>query len=171
LPAGKFQEKIAAIEKKWKTAFPGAGFDHWFLNDEFNRMYLVETRVSSLAKVFAILAILITVMGVFSLASYTAEQRTKEVGIRKVLGAGDKQVIALFAWIFIKIFVVASLVAIPVSWFVSYKWLQGFAYRIPINPLIFALSLLGLLLVTLLTVSYEIWKSMRANPVIALRTE
>jgi len=171
LPAGKFQEKIAAIEKKWRTSFPGAGFDHWFLSDEFNRMYLVESRVSSLAKVFAILAILITIMGVFSLASYTAEQRTKEVGIRKVLGAGDKQVVALFAGIFIKIFLVASLVAIPVAWFAAYKWLQGFAYRISISPLIFAVSLLGLLLVTMLTVSYEIWKSMRANPVIALRTE
>ena len=78
LPAGKFQEKIASIEKKWKAAFPGAGFDHWFLSDEFNRMYLSETTVSSLAKVFAILAILITVLGVFSLASYTAEQRTRK---------------------------------------------------------------------------------------------
>jgi len=171
LPAGKFQEKIADIEKKWRTAFPGAGFDHWFLNDEFNRMYIVEGRVSSLAKVFAVLAILITVLGVFSLASYTAEQRTKEVGIRKVLGAGDKQVIALFAWVFIKIFVVASLVAIPLAWFASYKWLQGFTYRISISPLIFAMSLLTLLMVTLLTVSYEIWKSARANPVTALRTE
>jgi putative ABC transport system permease protein len=171
LPEGKFQEKIAAIEKKWKIAFPGSGFDHWFLNDEFNRMYLVESRVSSLAKVFAILAIIITVMGVLSLASYTAEQRTKEVGIRKVLGAGDKQVFVLFASVFIKIFVVSSLLAIPISWFVAYKWLQGFTYRISISPMIFVFSLLGLLLVTLLTVSYEIWKSARANPVIALRTE
>ena len=89
LPAGKFQEKIAAIERKWKAAFPGAGFDHWFLNDEFNRMYLAEGRVSSLAKIFAVLAILITVLGVLSLATYTAEQRTKEIGIRKVLGAGE----------------------------------------------------------------------------------
>jgi putative ABC transport system permease protein len=171
LPAGKFQEKIASIEKKWKAAFPGAGFDHWFLSDEFNRMYLSETTVSSLAKVFAVLAILITVLGVFSLASYTAEQRTKEIGIRKVLGAGDKQVITLFVSVFIKIFMIASLVAIPISWFVSYKWLQGFAYRIPISPMVFILSLLGLLLVTLLTVSHEIWKSAKANPVTSLRTE
>ncbi len=171
LPAGKFQEKIAAIEKKWRAAFPGAGFDHWFLNDEFNRMYLVEGRVSSLAKVFAILAILITVLGVFSLASYTAEQRTKEVGIRKVLGAGNKQVVALFVGVFLKIFAVSALLAVPVAWFVAYKWLQGFAYRISISPMIFAVSLMGLLLVTMLTVSYEIWKSVRANPVTALRTE
>ena len=171
LPVGKFQEKIASIEKKWKTAFPGAGFDHWFLSDEFNRMYLAESTVSSLAKVFAVLAILITVLGVFSLASYTAEQRTKEIGIRKVLGAGDKQVITLFASVFIKIFAVASLIAVPLAWFVAYKWLQGFAYRITINPLIIILSLLGLLAVTLLTVSYEIWKSAKSNPVTALRTE
>ncbi|MEP7108778.1 MAG: FtsX-like permease family protein [Ferruginibacter sp.] len=171
LPAGKFQEKIAAIEKKWRAAFPGAGFDHWFLNDEFNRMYIVETRVSSLAKVFAILAILITVLGVFSLASYTAEQRTKEVGIRKVLGAGNKHVVTLFAWVFIKIFVVSSLLAIPLSWFAAYRWLQGFAYRTTISPVIFAMSLLGLLIVTLLTVSFEILKSARANPVTALRAE
>ncbi|MCW3091292.1 MAG: transporter permease [Ferruginibacter sp.] len=171
LPAGKFQEKIAAIEKKWKIAFPGAGCDHWFLNDEFNRMYIVEGRVSSLAKVFAILAILITVLGVFSLASYTAEQRTKEVGIRKVLGAGDKHVVALFAWVFVKIIIISSLIAIPLAWFAAYKWLQGFAYRITISPAIFAISILGLLGVTLVTVSFEIWKSARAKPVIALRTE
>ena len=171
LPVGHFQEKIAAIEKKWKTSFPGAGFDHWFVNDEFNRMYMAENTVSSLAKIFAVLAILITILGVFSLASYTAEQRTKEIGIRKVLGAGDKQVVVLFATVFIRIFMVASLVAIPLSWFVASKWLEGFVYRISISPMIFVLSLLGLLIVTLLTVSYEIWKSARANPVIALRTE
>ncbi len=171
LPVGKFQEKIADIEKKWKAAFPGAGFDHWFVNDEFNRMYLSERTVSSLAKVFAVLAILITILGVFSLATYTAEQRTKEIGIRKVLGAGEKQVITLFASVFLKIFFIASLVAVPISWFVAYKWLEGFAYRVSISPMIFILSLMGLLTITFVTVSYEIWKSARANPVKALRTE
>ncbi len=171
LPAGKFQEKIASIEKKWKAAFPGAGFDHWFVSDEFNRMYQVESTISSLAKIFAVLAMLITVLGVLSLATYTAEQRTKEIGIRKVLGAGDNQVVVMFASVFVRIFIVASLIAIPVSWFLAYKWLQGFVYRVSISPLIFIFSLLGLLTITLLTVSYEIWKSARANPVTALRSE
>lgn len=171
LPPGKFQQKIASIEKKWRAIFPDTGFDHWFLSDEFNRMYLVEGRVSSIAKAFAVLAILITVLGVFGLASYTAEQRTKEVGIRKVLGAGERQVISLFVWVFIKIFIVACLVAIPLAWFAAYKWLQGFAYRTSISPMIFAISLLGLLAVTLITVSYEILKSARTNPVTSLRTE
>jgi putative ABC transport system permease protein len=134
-------------------------------------MYQVESTISSLAKIFAVLAILITVLGVLSLASYTAEQRTKEIGIRKVLGAGSKQVVVLFASVFIKIFIVASLIAIPLSWYFAHKWLQGFVYRVSISPMIFIFSLVGLLLVTLITVSYEVWKSVRANLVSALRTE
>src|SRR4030095_15470986 len=171
LPAGKFGEKIASIEKKWKAVFPNTGFDHWFLNDEFNRMYIVETRVSSLAKSFAVLAMLITILGVFGLASYTAEQRTKEVGIRKVLGASEGQVVGMFLQLFLKIFLVAGVAAIPVAWWAAYKWLQGFTYRTSISPMVFAISLLSLLLVTLLTVGYEILKSARANPVRSLRTE
>jgi putative ABC transport system permease protein len=171
LPVGKFGEKIASIEKKWKTVFPNTGFDHWFLNDEFNRMYIVENRVSSLAKSFAILAILITVLGVFGLASYTAEQRTKEVGIRKVLGASEGQVVSIFLRLFLKIFVVAGVVAIPLAWWAAYKWLQGFTYRTSISPMVFAVSLFALLAVTILTVGYEILKSARANPVRSLRTE
>ena len=171
LPAGKFGEKIASIEKKWKAVFPNTGFDHWFVNDEFNRMYITENRVSSLAQVFAVLAILITVLGVFGLASYTAEQRTKEVGIRKVLGASERQVMSMFMRLFLKIFAVACVAAIPVAWWAAYKWLQGFAYRTSISPMVFALSLLGLLGVTIITVGYEILKSARANPVKSLRTE
>jgi putative ABC transport system permease protein len=171
IPVGKFQDKISSIEKKWKMAFPGSGFGHWFVSDEFNRMYKSEMTVSALAKVFAVLAILITILGVFSLASYTAEKRTKEIGIRKVLGAAENQVVTLFLMIFLKIFVIASLVAIPVAWIAAYKWLEGFAYRVTISPFVFLWSLLGLLLITLITVSYEIWKSARANPVAALRTE
>jgi putative ABC transport system permease protein len=171
LPVGKFGEKIASIEKKWKAVFPNIGFDHWFLNDEFNRMYVSEGRISSLAKSFAVLAILITVLGVFGLATYTAEQRTKEVGIRKVLGASERQVITMFLRLFLKIFAIACLAAIPVAWWAAYKWLQGFAYRTSISPMVFVTSLLGLLMITVLTVSYEIFKSARVSPVKSLRTE
>ena len=171
LPPGKFQEKIASIEKKWKTFFPNTGFDHWFLSDEFNRMYLVEERVSALAKVFVVLAIIITVLGVFGLASYTAEQKTKEVGIRKVLGADTSQVTVLFANIFLKIFGISALIAIPLAWLAAYKWLEGFSYRTTISPVIFGISLIGLFMVTFLTVGYEIWRSVKANPVNSLRME
>jgi putative ABC transport system permease protein len=134
-------------------------------------MYLAESRVSSLAKSFAILAIIITVLGVFGLASYTAEQKTKEVGIRKVLGAAVRQVVVMFVWVFVKIFLVAAVIAIPIAYFLADRWLNDFAYRSMISPLIFFVSLLGLLAVTLITVSYETWKAARANPVNSLRSE
>ncbi len=171
LPAGNFREKIGTIEQKWKAIFPGLGFDYWFVSDEFNRMYLMESRVSSLAKSFAVLAILITVLGVFGLASYTAEQKTKEVGIRKVLGAEIPQVIGMFVWVFLKIFLVASAIALPVAYYLADYWLEGFVYRSPISPGVFLYSLSGLLLITVFTVSYETWKAARTNPVNSLRAE
>ena len=145
--------------------------DYWFLSDEFSRMYEAEARVSSMAKSFAILAILITALGVFGLASYTAEQKTKEVGIRKVLGADVRQVIGMFLMVFLKIFIVACVLAIPVAYLMADKWLAGFAYRSPISFTIFGASLLGLLLITLVTVSYETWKAAKTNPVNSLRSE
>jgi putative ABC transport system permease protein len=171
LPAGKFQEKISSIEKKWKEIFPGLGFDYWFVSDEFNRMYLMESRVSSLSKSFAVLAILITVMGVFGLASYTAEQKTKEVGIRKVMGADVSQVIRMFVWVFVKIFLIASAIALPAAYLLADYWLENFVYRSPIGPEVFVASLMGLLLLTLMTVSYETWKAARTNPVNSLRCD
>jgi len=171
LPAGKFQENIAAIEKNWKEIFPGVGFDYWFVSDEFNRMYLSENRVASLAKAFAVLAILITVLGVFGLASYTAEQKTKEVGIRKVLGANVGQVVGMFVWLFLKIFMVASVLALPLAYFLADNWLEGFVYRSEISMQMFMISLAGLLIITLITVSYETWKAARVNPVHSLRSE
>lgn len=171
LPPGKFQEKIASIEKKWKEIFPGLGFDYWFVSDEFNRMYLMESRVSSLSKSFAVLAILITIMGVFGLASYTAEQKTKEVGIRKVLGAEMRQVIIMFLWVFVKIFLIASAIALPAAYFLAVYWLEGFVYRSPIGFDVFIGSISGLFFLTLLTVSYETWKAARTNPVNSLRCD
>jgi putative ABC transport system permease protein len=171
LPPGNFQEKVQSIEQKWKEIYPGIGFDYWFVSDEFNRMYLMERRVSSLAKVFAVLAVLITVLGVFGLASYTAEQKTKEVGIRKVLGAEVAQLVRMFLWIFLKIFAIACLIALPATYFLADNWLAKFVYRSPISPDLFVVSLLGLLLMTVLTVGYEIMKAARTNPVKALRSE
>lgn len=171
LPVGKFQEKIQTIEKKWKEIFPGIGFDYWFVSDEFNRMYLNEGRVASLAKSFAVLAVLITVLGAFGLASYTAEQKTKEVGIRKVLGAEVRQVVAMFVWLFLRIFFMASIVAIPLAYLLAVYWLKDFVYRSALSPLIFILSLVGLLVITLVTVGYEIARAAHANPVSSLRRE
>lgn len=171
LPAGKFQEKLNMIEKTWKEFYPSIGFDYWFVSDEFNRMYLSETRVSSLAKSFSALAILITILGVFGLASYTSEQKRKEVGIRKVMGASVWQIVVMFAWLFVKILLVACLIALPAAYFMADQWLEGFVYRSPLSPLVFIASLIGLLLITLFTVSYETFKAAQANPVKSLRSE
>jgi putative ABC transport system permease protein len=171
LPVGKFQEKIESIEKTWKKIFPDTAFDYWFVSDEFNRMYLNESRVSSLAKTFAVLAVIITVLGAFGLASYTAEQRTKEVGIRKVLGAEVRQVVSMFVLLFVRIFTIASLIAIPCAYFLADYWLNDFVYRSALSPLVFIFSLLGLFSLTLATVSYEIAKAARSNPVTSLRSE
>ncbi|HYG17269.1 MAG TPA: FtsX-like permease family protein, partial [Ohtaekwangia sp.] len=171
LPAGKAQEKLKFVESKWKEVFPGTGFDYWFVSDEFNRMYKAEGTVSSLAKTFAILGVLITVLGIFGLASYTAEQKTREVGIRKVLGAAIAQVVGMFVWVFVKIFFVSALIAIPLAYILADHWLGNFAYRSTVSPVIFLVSLGGLLLITLLTIGYEIWKAARANPARSLRSE
>lgn len=171
LPPGNFQEKIQSIEKKWKEIYPGLGFDYWFVSDEFNRMYLMEQRVSSLARAFAVLAVLITVLGVFGLASYTAEQKTKEVGIRKVLGADVAQVVIMFLWMFMKIFLIACVIALPATYFLADNWLEKFVYRSPLGFDLFVISLLGLLLITALTVGYEIIKAAQTNPVQSLRSE
>jgi putative ABC transport system permease protein len=171
LPVGKYQEKIAFIEKEWKKVFPGIGFDYWFVSDEFNRMYVAERRMTSLAKTFAILAILITALGVFGLAAYTAEQKTKEVGIRKVLGASVQHVVQMFTWLFVKMLMISGLIAVPIAYLLAYKWLEGFAYRSSINPMVFVISLAGLLVVTLLTVGYTTIKAAKSNPVDSLRRE
>lgn len=171
LPAGDIQTKLASIENKWKEVYPGIGFDYWFVSDEFNRMYFTERKVSDLAKVFALLAVLITVLGVFGLASYTAEQKTKEVGIRKVLGAQVRQVVALFLGMFLKIFFVACALAIPLAYFLTSNWLEKFVYRSPVAIDLFVAAVAGLLLLTIATVSYEVVKAAIANPVKSLRND
>jgi putative ABC transport system permease protein len=171
LPAGKFQEKIESIEKTWREIFPDSGFDYWFVSDEFNRMYQTERRISSLAKSFAVLAIVITVLGIFGLASYTAEQKTKEVGIRKVLGASVGQMVIMLATLFVRIALTASVFALPAAYVMAAYWLKGFTYKSEIGPLVFILPVLGLVLVTVVTVSYETWKAARTNPVNVLRAE
>jgi putative ABC transport system permease protein len=171
LPRGKFNDKIASIEQTWRTVIPDTGFDYWFLTDEFNRMYETERTVSSLAKVFTVLALVITILGLYGLASYTAEQKTKEVGIRKVMGATTWQVVVLFALNFLKIFFVAAAIGIPVAWYLGYNWLKSFVYKTPLDVMLFLVTFIGLMLLTFITVSYETYRAAVTNPVRAIRHE
>jgi putative ABC transport system permease protein len=171
LPEGKAAEKIKFIEETWKATIPGIGFDYWFVSDEFNRLYKKEQKISAIAKVFAALAMGITILGLYGLASYMAEQKTKEIGIRKAMGASVGQIAFLFMSIFLKIFLVGSLIALPISYYFVDNWLKTFAYRIGLGPSIFVISVAGVLALMLLTIFYETVKAARANPVKALKHE
>jgi putative ABC transport system permease protein len=164
-------ETIAAIERIYKTLFPGNPFSYNFVDEKFNEQYRNDRRFAALFSVFAGLAILIACLGLFGLASFSAQQRTKEIGIRKVLGASVSGIVALLSREFVKLVLVANIIAWPVAYFVMNKWLQDFAYRINIGWWIFALAGGLALLIALLTVSSQALKAALANPVEALRYE
>jgi len=162
---------IAFLENKWKEFAPDQPFAYSFLDERFSNMYRAEQKVGDVFSVFAGLAIFTACLGLFGLASFMAEQRTKEVGIRKVLGATTVNVTALLSKDFIKLVLVANLIAWPVAWYAMNRWLQDFAYRINISWWVFALAGGLALLIALLTVSTQAIKAALANPVEALRYE
>jgi len=146
-------------------------FSYYFLDEDFNRYYLSEERVGKLISVFASLAIFLSCLGLFGLASFTADQRTKEIGIRRVLGASLSGVMVLLTKEFVRLVAVANIIAWPLAYFAMNKWLQNFAYRVPLSIWIFLLSGLAALVIALLTVSYQTVKAATANPVDSLRYE
>jgi hypothetical protein len=171
LPVGSIQESMDFIRSTWERIIPNYPFDYRFVNEDFDRMYRAETRLGTLLQVFAILAILIASLGLFGLASFTAEQRTKEIGVRKVLGASIAGVMLLLSKEFTKWVVISNVIAWPVAYFVLKNWLQAFAYRTPLSWWIFVGSGLLALIIALLTVSYQAMKAALANPVEALKYE
>lgn len=171
LPAKKMAEKIAKLEEAWKQVFPGYGFDYWFIDEEFGRMYENETKVAALTENFSWLAILITCVGLYGLASFMSEQRTKEIGIRKTMGASNTQVLILLLSVFAKLLLIASVVALPLTYLISSKWLEGFQYRTSLSVWVFGGSVALIIVITLITVGYESLKASLSNPVKALRHE
>lgn len=162
---------LKQAEQKWKTMAPGMPFSYRFLNDSFDDMYRAEQRVGKVALMFAVLAILIACLGLFGLTTFIAEQRTKEIGIRKVLGASVPGLVQLLSRDFLKLVLFSFLIGIPLAWYFMYLWLQDFAYRIPISWWIFGLAGLIALAIALATVSFQAIKAAIANPVRSLRTE
>ncbi|MVM40760.1 FtsX-like permease family protein [Spirosoma sp. HMF3257] len=171
LPVGKFQEKIAEVEKKWKQVLPGVGFDHWFMSEEFGRMYEGENRMSGLFKAFSLLSILIACLGLFGLSSYLAERRTKEIGIRKVMGASLPQILRLLFTPFLNLLAVACVIALPLGWFMMYRWLEDFIYRVPIDAVVFLIGILLVFVLTTVVVSYETVRAALTNPLNSIRQE
>ncbi|MDZ4331084.1 MAG: FtsX-like permease family protein, partial [Flavobacterium sp.] len=162
---------IAQVEEKWKTLAPGMPFRYRFMSDSFDEMYRSEQRAGTVAMVFATLAILIACLGLFGLVTYMAEQRNKEIGIRKVLGASVSNVVTLLSKDFLVLVLIAAVLAFPLAWWVMHKWLQDFEYRININVWFFVIAGVSALLIALITVSFQAIKAAIANPVKSLRTE
>lgn len=159
------------IELLWKSFAPAQPFKYMFLDENLNAQYEKEKRAGEIFSIFSGLAILIACVGLFGLAAYTANQRTKEIGIRKVLGASMGNVVFLLSKDFTKLIIVAFLLAVPLSWYIMDNWLQGFAYRIDLNAGVFLLSGFMALGISWITVSYQSVKAAMANPVKSLRSE
>jgi putative ABC transport system permease protein len=159
------------VQHSWATAFPGNPFEFFFLDDYFNKQYEGEKRFEKLFIVFAVLAIMIGCLGLFGLSAYTASQRIKEIGIRKVLGASVPDITKMLSKDFLTLVVVAIVIASPIAWWVMNKWLQEFAYRVNISWWIFAAAGMAALFIAMLTVSFQAIRAAVANPVKSLRTE
>jgi putative ABC transport system permease protein len=162
---------LSQVENKWKSMVEKEPFTYTFMDDDFNRIYQGEQRVGKIAMSFSLLAILIACMGLFGLVTYAAEQRTKEIGIRKVLGASVTNIVNMLSRDFVKLVVIAILIAFPLAWYFMNKWLQDFAYRISIDWKVFLMAGIAAMLIAIVTVSLQAIKAALSNPVKSLRNE
>ena len=165
------KETIAQLGKLFHERNPGLAFDYKFVDDDYQSLYVAEKRVSIFSRYFAGIAILISCLGLFGLATFSAEKRTKEISIRKILGAGEFGIVQLLSNEFTRIVSVAILIAMPASWMIMHKWLENFAYKTSLSWWIFALAGVLALGIALLTVSWQSWRAATRNPVEALRYE
>jgi putative ABC transport system permease protein len=168
---GNAKNTIAAIEKTWKKINPETPFEFTFLDQEFQKSYEKEERTAGIIAYFTVIAIFVACLGLFGLATFTAEQRTKEIGIRKVLGASVMSITTLLSKDFLKLVLISCLVAFPLGYWAMSKWLQDFSYRIDITWSIFALAGFTTALIALITVSYQALRAALMNPVKSLKAE
>jgi len=171
VPTENMQATIQFIKETWEKIVPMYPFEFRFVDDDFNRAYTSIERMSGLANVFTLIAIFIACLGLFGLASFTAEQRSKEIGIRKVLGASMPGIVVLLSKEFTKWVLIANVIGWPLAYFIMNRWLQNFAYRVKISPEIFILSGLAALIIALIAVGYQTVKAATANPADSLRYE
>ncbi len=170
-PKQSVRQNIAVVERVFKQHFPDIPFEYQFVDEEYGEKFAAEERVGSLSGIFTALAILISCLGLFGLTSFVAEQRTKEIGVRKVLGATVFNVWNMLSKDFMKLVVISCFIAIPIAYYVMNGWLQEYPYRVILKWWIFALAMLGAMGITVLTVSFQAIKAAKANPIKSLRTE
>ncbi|HTB26508.1 MAG TPA: ABC transporter permease [Puia sp.] len=168
---GNINAALQSIQNTWQRINAGEPFDYSFLDKDFQKNYDAENRLSSIVEDFTIVAILISCLGLFGLATFSAEQRIKEIGVRKVLGASITNIVGLLSTDFLKLVIIAAVIASPLAWLVMNKWLQSFAYRTNISWVVFVGTTLIALFIALLTISIQAIKAAVANPINSLRSE
>ena len=170
-PKQNVRQSLSSIEQIWKKYSPGVPFDYKFIDEEFGNKFRAEERIGKLASYFAVLAVLISCLGLFGMASFVAEQRTKEIGIRKVLGASVVNLWRLLSTEFVMLVLISCIIATPIAWYYLDSWLKNYDYRTEIKWEVFVLAAVAALVITLITVSFQAIKAAIANPVKSLRTE
>ena len=165
------RQTLAAIQQLYEKENPGFGFSASFVDEAYQRQYISELKVSILSKYFAALAIIISCLGLFGLAAFTAQKRRKEIGIRKVIGASVGSITAMLSKDFLKLVALSLLIAFPLSWWLMEQWLQSFAYRIAVTPFVFVLAGICVVLITIITIGFQSIRAALANPVTSLRAE
>jgi putative ABC transport system permease protein len=168
---GNLHETMASLNKTWANVMPQYPFDYQFLDQEIDKNYRVEERTGSLLKDFSILAILIACFGLFGLATYTIEQRTRELGLRKVLGASGGSVFRLISAEFMRLLIVASLISIPLSIFMLDKYLSNYAFHVNLNVSTYALALIIATFIAFVAISYQLFTALRTDPAKSLKYE
>jgi putative ABC transport system permease protein len=169
--AETWKSTLSSIEKSYKEFFPEEDFTYKFLDESIAKFYASEQNLSRLLKWAAGLAIFISCMGLLGLVIYTTNQRTKEIGVRKVLGASISNIVSILSRDFMQLVLLASVIAIPLTWWAMHKWLENFAYQTPVSWWVFGLSVLLMMAVALLTLSIQTIRAANANPVNSLRSE
>lgn len=162
---------VSAIESKWKELAPGRPFDYFFLDQELAKLYKAEEKLGKVAGIFSFFAVVVACLGLFALASYLADERKREIGIRKVMGSSVEQIVFLMTKDFTRLIVVAFVIACPITWYAVYTWLNKFAFHVEVNWLTFLMVGVMMLMLALLTISYRAFQAASINPVRALRHE
>jgi putative ABC transport system permease protein len=168
---GNKKEAIAYLEEKIKTYAPTDVISFTFIADQWDSLYKTEINAGNTFKAFTLLAIIISCIGLFGLAAFAAELRRKEMGIRKVHGAGLLDIMKIFSLDFIRLILISTVIALPIAWYVMYNWLQSFEYRIHLNWTYFLFSLIAIMTVSILTIMYQMIKVSRANPIDYIKYE
>ena len=158
-------------ENRLKQFFPGNGFEFFFLEDRYNNQYKDDNRFGNIISIFTVLAIIISCLGLIGLSSYTAVQRTKEIGIRKVLGASLMSIVSLLSVDFIRLVLIATVLSLPIAYFTMQNWLEGYAYRTTLGWMLFLVPVILILMIAALTMSFQVMKTAMTNPADTLKYE